>query len=155
MKQAGVLLLALCSLSTAQARPAEYSENQSSEDRIALGFPVPEPVASSTPLAGFRRYDSLIGALSLKALQRDDFERREIGRSQKDRPIYAFRFGLSERAVMLQVGGLHAREWASPEAVAGIAEALLSAADDGGAPPYGSMRAVMISRKDVVPWRLR
>ncbi len=130
-------LLAGVILSTsAAARLAQYTENTSSEDQVALGFPVPQPVDSSTPLAGFRSYDSLINTLSLQALQSADFSQQQVGSSLNNRPIYAFRFGRSEQAVMLQVGGMHAREWASPEAVTHIAERLLTAADDDGLETY-------------------
>ncbi|MGJ8670472.1 MAG: M14 family metallopeptidase [Oceanococcus sp.] len=136
LKHGLLLTTLLCASQVSSAREAHYTENQSGSDRIALGFAVPQVVTSNSPLAGFRSYDSLISSLSLQALQRSDFTRMQIGSSTQQRSIYAFRFGANEQAVMLQSGGIHAREWASPEAVTGIAEQLLAAADDSGIESY-------------------
>ena len=133
------LLILLCAglfCMNSSARQAQYTESESGRDQIALGFPVPQVVDSNSALAGFRSYQSLIDRLSLSALQRSDFSRMQVGSSLNNRPIYAFRFGTTDNVAMLQSGGMHAREWASPEAVTGIAEQLMAAADDGGIESY-------------------
>lgn len=105
----------------------------------ALGYPVPLPTESLAPGAYFRSYARLQDQLSALALGQPDIQRLEIGRSVADRPIFAYRLGDSDastaeglipEAAVLQNGGIHAREWGTPEVVAGIVEAL--AADAGG-----------------------
>lgn len=104
-----------------------------------LGYPVPLPTESLAPGAYFRSYDRLQDHLSALALAQPDIQRVEIGRTLANRPIYAYLLGdpdsataegqIAEAAV-LQNGGIHAREWGTPEVVAGIIEQL--AADAGG-----------------------
>lgn len=125
------LVLLLLSL-PATARLAQYTQNHDDNNHIALGFSVPQSVASTSALAGFRDYPSLLARLDLLALQSPALQRHKVGRSRQNRPIYAYRFGHNNDAVMLQAGGMHAREWASPEAVTYIAEQLTQQADSGG-----------------------
>ena len=93
----------------------------------------------SSAFAGFRSYQSLLDGLSLLASQRDDFDIHRIGHAESSsQDIYAFAFGRGNATspVMLQTGGSHAREWATPEAVSWIAEQLTTHADDGGLETY-------------------
>lgn len=100
---------------------------------IELGFPVPEPIASDEPIAGFRDYPHLIARLNLLALQHDFVSRHTVGQSRNGEPIYAWQIGTqTDVPVMLQTGGIHAREWASPEAVSEIAERLIADAQVSG-----------------------
>jgi hypothetical protein len=102
----------------------------------ALGHPVPEPVDSTTPLNGFRSYDSLQGRFLSLTLASDFIEAVPVGTSLKGRTITAYRFGTANarstgpaKGAAFLSGTMHAREWASPEVVAGIFEWL--AEDDG------------------------
>ena len=120
----------------AAAVVAEYVDQapeQPNGTYIELGIPVPQPVTSSLPVAGFRDYASVLSRIEWLALQQDFVTRHELGQSGDGEPIYALQIGKASNVpVMLQSGGMHAREWASPEAVLGIAESLVEHANDGG-----------------------
>ena len=47
------------SFTAAQAVEFTYTESDNSGNNIALGYPVPTPVDSLTPVDGFRSYNSL------------------------------------------------------------------------------------------------
>ena len=117
---------------------AEYTENASGDGQIALGFPVPQAQDSSTAFAGFRSYASLIDALSQRALGEATFGRHVLGSSLGGREIYGFNFGqpVGSAPAMLQIGAVHAREWASPEAVTHVAESLLDGMQHNGLERY-------------------
>jgi hypothetical protein len=134
-------LLFLAAAATAQnARIAEWVENAPASDnsKIALGYPVPIPVDTPLPFAGFRSYAGLhtrhqdLAATTPWALP------VEIGQTRDGRTIWAYQLGdadhltysgLPEHA-MLTSGGIHAREWQSPEVATGIIELLTVAEDD-------------------------
>lgn len=130
----GMLMLSIAL--PASAVVAEYVEQApagAADNVIELGLAVPEPVTSSVPVAGFRSYASLMAGLDLLALEHAYVRRHRLGQSLNGEAIYAWQFGDNTNApVMLQSGGIHAREWASPEAVGGILENLVAAAEDGG-----------------------
>lgn len=95
-----------------------------------LGFPVPEPVDSLTPVAGFRSYGSLRARFDDLWLQKDHITRMVTGESVHGREIISYRFstegdrtpdGVPKSGAFLE-GGLHAREWAGPEVVATVFE---------------------------------
>ena len=117
-----------------------YTENDNLGSSIALGYPPPEPVASLTPVAGFREYGSLFAQhQSLLALN-DEVAGEVVGHSLAGREIWAYAIGdadtvtaegFAEPAVLVN-GGIHAREWQTPEAVTAVFETLLAAKADGG-----------------------
>ncbi len=93
-------------------------------------YPVPEPVASTLPLEGFRLRASLDTRLSDLALGHDFISRSVIGSTLYGEPIHAFLLtdgddtspdGTREGGVMIN-GTIHAREWASPEIVVQLIE---------------------------------
>lgn len=135
MGRLGWLLGGLFWSGLSAATIATYTENESAQDKIALGFPVPLPAASQTAFAGFRDYPSLIDQLTALAFQETDFDLLRLGASRQNREVLGFRFGTPDRPAILQVGGVHAREWASPEAVSHIAEQLVA-----GLPQHGIER---------------
>ena len=107
---------------------------------LALGYPVPLPVDSLTPVDGFRSFSSLQARHLDIAFSNDRVEAVVVGRSLEGRPILAYRFGdrnkrtvdgLREPAMLIN-GTIHAREWQSPEVVTEIFERLALNDDDDG-----------------------
>ncbi|MBT8064288.1 MAG: hypothetical protein KJN94_04665, partial [Gammaproteobacteria bacterium] len=138
---ASVLLLALSPALMAQpARISEWVENAPASDntKIALGYPVPIPVDTPLPFAGFRTYAGLHARHQDLAATTDRVHAMEIGRTRNDRPIWLYQLGDANRETvrglpeqaMLTNGGIHAREWQSPEVATGIIELLALGPDD-------------------------
>lgn len=134
----GAALLTCCGQLQAEILTYTHLDNACAGCR-PLGYPVPMPTESLAPGAYFRSYDRLQDHLSALALAQPDIQRVEIGQTVADRPIYAYVLGdpdsstaegLIAEAAVLQNGGIHAREWGTPEVVAGIVERL--AADASG-----------------------
>jgi hypothetical protein len=128
----------------AQAVPVrivEWVENApvSDNSKIALGYPVPIPVDTPLPFAGFRSYAGLHLRHQDLAAITPWVHAETIGTTQQGRNIWLYRlgdqdfetaYGLPEQA-MLTNGGIHAREWQSPEVATGIIELLALGAEDG------------------------
>jgi hypothetical protein len=99
---------------------------------IALGYPVPIPVDTPLPFDGFRTY----AGLHTRHLDLVDttpwVHPEEIGATRHGRTIMAYRLGDADHLTIdglpepasLTNGGIHAREWQSPEVVTGIMELL-------------------------------
>ena len=121
-----------------------YTDNDNSGTNIALGYAPPVPVASMTPVAGFREYASLFAQhQSLFALN-DEVDGEVVGETLAGREIWAYVIGdadadtaegFAEGAVLVN-GGIHAREWQTPEAVTAVFEALVAGKADGGFVQY-------------------
>ena len=121
-----------------------YTESDNTGNNVALGYPVPIPVDSLTPVAGFRTYDSLFARHQSLLMDHDEVHGEIVGRTVADREIWAYRLGdldtttaegFSEGAVLVN-GGIHAREWQTPEAVTGLMEAMVEGKADGGFGQY-------------------
>lgn len=131
-----VLLLGLATLSLtfgAVGQVLEYTQSSNNAGEIPLGFPVPIPVDSITPVDGFRTYSSLDLRHQQLAAQFGDAIRVQIGSTFNQLPIWAYQLsdadsireaGGTEGSVLIN-GGIHAREWQSPEALTGFMEKLL------------------------------
>ncbi|MEQ1439748.1 M14 family metallopeptidase [Fontimonas sp. SYSU GA230001] len=124
----------------AQAQLLTFTETSRETNEIPLGYPVPMPVDSLTPVDGFRSYAALRARLAALDTDSTDITEVEIGRTVGDRPIHAYRIGdadttttegFAEPAALIN-GGIHAREWASPEVVAGLVERFAQRRGDGG-----------------------
>jgi hypothetical protein len=99
-------------------------------DKIALGYPVPIPVDTPLPFDGFRTYAGL-HSRHLDLVDTTQWVHPEdVGETRYGRTIWAYRLGdadlltvdgLPEPASLVN-GGIHAREWQSPEVVTGIME---------------------------------
>jgi hypothetical protein len=97
-----------------------------------------------TPVAGFREYASLFAQhQSLLALN-DEVGGEVVGETLAGREIWAYVVGdadadtaegFAEGAVLVN-GGIHAREWQTPEAVTAVFEALVAGKADGGFVQY-------------------
>ena len=131
-------LLAAIALGATLAQAAEirFTENTAGATSVALGYPVPLPVNSQTPVAGFRRHDALEARLQDLALASPDLVRDPLGTTLRNRTVPLYRAGdedaltvegFPEPAALIN-GGIHAREWASPEVVTGLLERLLARA---------------------------
>jgi hypothetical protein len=138
-----VFLTAILTTAAAHAqseRIVEWVESGSSTDpdTIALGYPVPIPVDTPLPFTGFRTYNGLHMRHQDLAATTPWVHPEQVGITRYGRPIWAYRLGdddlltaegLPEQA-MLSNGGIHAREWQSPEVATGIMEFIAASADD-------------------------
>ncbi len=105
---------------------------------LGLGFPVPSPVDTSLPFAGFRTYDGLHTRHQQLAEDFVDISGTIVGQTENARDIWSYQLGdtnaltstgLPEAAILTQ-GGIHAREWQSPEVLTGIMERFADESDD-------------------------
>lgn len=131
----GLLLGALCASSPAGAQVlTEWVETRESpsDNVIALGYPVPVPVDTPLPFDGFRTYAGLHMRHQDLAASTDYVHPEDIGTTYSGRTIWAYRLGDHDRLTVdglpepatLTNGGIHAREWQTPEVVTGILELL-------------------------------
>ncbi|MCC7392161.1 hypothetical protein IT571_07360 [Candidatus Sumerlaeota bacterium] len=95
-----------------------------------LGYPVPLPVESQSPVAGFRSAASLRARFLALELASDYITESQTGTTLNGRAIHSYKFerggpetfeGSPKAAAMVQ-GTIHAREWISPEVVARLYE---------------------------------
>ncbi|MCC2614938.1 M14 family metallopeptidase [Aestuariibacter halophilus] len=130
-----VLLLFATSVSAQQYR---YTDTESGAGLIPLGYPVPQPVDSLTPVDGFRTYESLNSRHQQLVGQSPWFSATAVGTTLKGQTIWAYQIGTSDTTNALGGpvgsalinGGIHAREWQSPEATTGYMEALFEHQND-------------------------
>jgi hypothetical protein len=140
---AGLFLLCSAgfnSLAAQDERISTWVENAPASDntKIALGYPVPIPVDTPLPFDGFRSYAGLHARHQDLADTTPWAHAIAIGETRAGRTIWAYQLGdanletavgLPEQA-MLSNGGIHAREWQSPEVTTGIIELLALAEED-------------------------
>jgi hypothetical protein len=122
------------------ARISEWVEDAPSSDdtKIALGYPVPIPVDTPLPFDGFRSYAGLHMRHQEFMHQTEWAHGYVLKQTHAGRDVWAYRLGdedlltiegMPEQA-MLTNGGIHAREWQTPEVVTGIMELLVGQQDD-------------------------
>ena len=137
----GLLLIAVFINGNVSAQVlTEWVETRSPNDTnvIALGYPVPIPVNTPLPFDGFRTYAGLHMRHQDLAASTDYVHPEQIGTTNAGRTIWAYRLGDIDRLTvdglpepaMLTNGGIHAREWQTPEVVTGILELLALHAND-------------------------
>ncbi len=121
-----------------------YTDADNAGTDIALGYAPPVPVASMTPVAGFREYASLFAQHQSLLAMNDEVGGQVVGETLAGREIWAYVVGdpdaatsegFAEPAVLVN-GGIHAREWQTPEAVTAVFEALVAGKADGGFVQY-------------------
>lgn len=139
MKSSVLILIAasvLCDLVYAQT--FTLTNTQTGANNIALGYVVPQPVDSLTPIIGFRSYQSLFLRHSQLSQSSDLIAQIQIGNTTNNMPIYAYKIGDSndqmvsgglEGAALIN-GGIHAREWQTPEATTAYIEHLFDNQSD-------------------------
>jgi len=136
-----------------------YTENDNLGTNIALGYPPPVPVASLTPVADFREYDSLHAQHQSLLTLNDEVDGEVVGQTLAGRDIWAYVIGDSnsttaegfpEAAVLIN-GGIHAREWQTPEAVTALFETLVATKADGGFFQYlvDNLRTIVVPVNNV------
>lgn len=116
-----------------------YTESDNTGDNLALGYPVPMPVASQTAVAGFREYASLHARHQDIMTVDPDVRGQVLGQTVAGRDIWIYLLGDADNLdadgqrepAMLVNGGIHAREWQSPESVTEIIETMAEIQDDG------------------------
>lgn len=137
-----LLALLICGPVTAQngAIQVEWVEQDPLNDigKLALGYPVPVPVDTPMPFDGFRTYSGLRTRHQDLAASTPWVHTEVIGNTRQGRTVWAYRLGDADlttrwgipEAATLTNGGIHAREWQSPETVTGILELIATAPED-------------------------
>ncbi len=141
-----VLLTAaiLANVAVSYADIFHYTQSQTDTTSIALGYPPPEPVDSLTPVDGFRSYASLHLRHQQLMEQYGLNQGFVVGQTGEGRDIWAYqlsdadpeRFAGGLEPVALINGGIHAREWQSPEATTYLIEALMANSDNAHLEQY-------------------
>ncbi|MBD8526928.1 M14 family metallopeptidase [Pseudomarimonas arenosa] len=133
----GALLISVAGLAGAQS-VVRYTENQSGNNLRALGYPVPMPVASLTPVDGFRDYASIDARLRGLEQESDQLQGHDVGSTRAGRTVRAYVVsdpdgvdveGRAESAFFINAG-IHAREWGTPEISTYLIERMLAGAED-------------------------
>lgn len=128
--RAALASAALLAAGSAAAQLLTFTETTSGPGLVPLGYPVPVPVESQTPVAGFRSYATLLARLDSLALDSAHIRGSDVGQTLAARPIRAYVLsdddaltaeGFAEPAALVS-GTVHAREWASPEVVSELVE---------------------------------
>ncbi|MET1256441.1 M14 family zinc carboxypeptidase [Aliikangiella maris] len=136
-----IFVLSCCCVDVIATQMTYVNSPTGKANEKALGYPVPVPVNSLLPVDGFRDYDSLLARLQDIALSSDTITATRIGTSFEQAPIWAFILSDSDNTLIegfalegafLQNGGIHAREWQTPEVVSGIIERFNTFQNDQG-----------------------
>lgn len=146
MRRSALGLLGLLAVGIAQAQTAQthtYTASETGPGRIALGYPVPAPIASLTPVDGFRDYASLEARLQSLALAHDAIDAHAVGSTFNGRPLWAYTVGTAAAdvegrapAAFFINATTHAREWGAPEVATGLVERMAAAAGQQGLVRY-------------------
>ncbi|MEN1728919.1 MAG: M14 family metallopeptidase [Pseudomonadota bacterium] len=105
---------------------------------LGLGYPVPQPQNTPLPFDGFRTYAGLRTRHQSLMDDSDRITGEIVGQTREGRDIWAYRLsgaGASTPEGLLKgsifyAGGVHAREWQSPEVVTGLMERVAEGAGD-------------------------
>ncbi|MDC0603553.1 M14 family zinc carboxypeptidase, partial [Aliiglaciecola sp.] len=139
MRSVAIFTIVLLFVSmSAASQTFTYTNSDTGLNNIAIGYEVPLPIDSLTPIEGFRTYDSLAMRHLQLAEMFDVITQIQIGQTINNRPIFAYRLGDPDNLTVdgnlegaaLVNGGIHAREWQSPEAVTGYIEYLAETQND-------------------------
>ena len=74
-----------------------YTESDNAGTDIALGYPPPEPVASLTPVDGFREYASLFARHQSLFTLNEEVDGQIVGETLAGREIWAYVIGDANR----------------------------------------------------------
>jgi len=108
-----------------------YTNTESGENQKPLGYPVPISHDFPTPGDYFRSYTSLHARHQDLMLLSDNISGQVVGTTQNGRAIWAYTLsdqdtlideGFLTEGAVLQNGGIHAREWSTPEVTTAIIE---------------------------------
>ncbi len=115
-----------------------------SNSLLGLGYPVPIPVDTPEPFDGFRTHAGLHAKHQSLAMSNPNVSGHVVGQTHANRDIWAYLlsdangvtvYGQPEGAMLIN-GGIHAREWQSPEVVTGVIELLAANSADQGLYQY-------------------
>lgn len=129
------IVLSLTCLSANAQRLVEWTE---APGELGLGYPVPIPVNTPLPFDGFRTYEGLHTRHQSIMQESSMVEGHVVGQTRAGRDIWAYTIsdqdplditGVPKAALMIQ-GGIHAREWQTPEVVTGVMERLVENQSD-------------------------
>jgi len=137
----GLLLWSTQALAQAPAvRMVDWVESAPVSDTtsIALGYPVPLPVDTPLPFDGFRSYAGLHARHQDLAVTTPWVHPVALGETHQGRTIWLYQLGDADlvtangsaEQAMVTNGGIHAREWQSPEVATGIIELLALGPED-------------------------
>ncbi len=134
-----VIVLSILLSINSSATTWTYTENTSGVNVFALGYPVPLPIDSLLPVDGFRSYGNLHARHQDLMLMSDRMTGTIVGQTTNGRDIWAYQLsdansttveGSIIEPAVLQNGGIHAREWSTPEITTAIIERLIENEDD-------------------------
>jgi hypothetical protein len=120
---------------------------------LGLGYPVPIPVDTPEPFDGFRTYDGLFAKHQAMAMNNSYITGHIVGQTHYNRDIWAYllsddnnttKYGVKEGAMMAN-GGIHAREWQSPETLTQIITDFHENSDDASFYQYLLENAAIIT----------
>ncbi len=121
-----------------------FTEADNTGNNIALGYPPPVPVESLTAVNGFRTYASLHARHQDLAMTSPTVSGFVVGQTTEGRDVWAYRLGDTDlvtadgraEAAVIVNGGIHAREWQSPEVLTETLEQLAERAGDANFGQY-------------------
>lgn len=121
-----------------------YTRSDNTGNNVALGYDVPFPVDSLSPVDGFRSYQSLFERHQSLDADNATVASQIVGQTPAGRDVWVYVIGDADRitddggseSAALINGTIHAREWQSPEAVTEIYEQLIEIQADGGFGQY-------------------
>lgn len=115
-----------------------YVEAPSGGNEFVLGYPPPVPVDVAGPVDGFRTWSALHARHQDLMLRHDHVSGAVVGSTREGREIWAYVLGDADDSTdnagpessLLINGGMHAREWGSPELTTGLIEAAAEGVGD-------------------------
>jgi hypothetical protein len=134
----GAVLSSAALLTFSMASQAQIVPWTEAPGPLGLGYPVPIPVDTPLPFDGFRSYNGLTARHQDLAMTTPWVTGHEMGQTRQGRNIWLYQLGDDDTTTidgrpepaMLINGGIHAREWQSPEVTTGLIEYLATSTDD-------------------------
>jgi hypothetical protein len=145
IRRAVALCLGLLLVAPAAAQRVQtYTNTETGTNLRPLGYPVPLPIASLTPVEGFRQLASLQARLQALAEASPVLSAHDVGRSVANRTVWAYVVGSAgdldvegrSKPAFFINASTHAREWAAPEVSTYLVERMVAGATDGGLTEY-------------------
>lgn len=116
-----------------------YVEAPAGGNTFALGYPPPIPEPTALPFDGFRTWQALHARHQDLMMMNDFIDGEVVGQTRLGRDIWAYALtspdsdmpdGRPKSSVLIN-GGIHAREWGTPELTTGLIEGYADNAGDG------------------------
>lgn len=137
LSMAAVLALTAAPCASAQ-QEYRYTEQAGGGNEFVLGYPPPVPVDSTIPIDGFRSYAALHARHQDLMLQSERVTGSIVGQTLRGSEIWAYVLGdddadtvnAGRESSVLINGGIHAREWGTPELTTALIEAVVERTGD-------------------------